>query len=187
MKTNNIFLRSIVSVMLIAFAFSCEKQAEPEPVSQEPEMPLLTHTGANTFGCYIDGELFVANEGPSVWSIPPVSGSFDEETRELKVQGARYLDSDIREFVIVLSHITNGLGDYGFDTYNGGVIGYRNHGGNSCDFYYGDSPGFGILNVIFLDETSNIISGTFSMTLINLNCPEKKEINITEGRFDFRY
>ena len=57
-------------------AFSCKKDP-PIPEPTEPVMPPLTHQGLNTFGCYIDGELFVANEGESVWSIPPVSGSFN--------------------------------------------------------------------------------------------------------------
>ena len=186
MKTNNNFLKSIVYLALVLFAFSCEKPPEPEPVSQEPVMPPLTHTGANTFGCYIDGELFVANEGPSVWSIPPVSGSFDEETRELKVQGTKY-DGESREYIYLFSNIDDSAGEYQFETYGGEALGYSGLYNDLCDYYYLDRPDLGRLNILYLNEETNIISGTFNIILSNTNCVESASMQIIDGRFDFRY
>ena len=75
-KTKLMKTQSLLLLTLAFLAFSCKKDP-PIPEPTEPVMPPLTHQGLNTFGCYIDGELFVANEGESVWSIPPVSGSFN--------------------------------------------------------------------------------------------------------------
>ena len=186
MKTNNNFLKSILYVTLVLFAFSCEKPPEPEPVSQEPVMPPLTHTGANTFGCYIDGELFVANEGPSVWSIPPVSGSFDEETGVLLLQGTRYDDKEFLDDIAIQVIGVTEIGDYRLYSEGAELKGYVTSGSENCDYYYNMSN-YGFVTVTFFDKTNNIISGNFSMELINLDCSEKKEMKITEGRFDFRY
>ncbi|MFT5821642.1 MAG: hypothetical protein ACI8ZM_002896 [Crocinitomix sp.] len=82
------FIRLITMAIVLLLIASCEKPIEAESLPQEPVMPALTHTGANTFGYYIDfasaeataeqcGELFVTNDGESVWSIPAVSSNFD--------------------------------------------------------------------------------------------------------------
>jgi hypothetical protein len=75
-NTQKIFIFTLAILCLTA----CKKDPPAEPEDPGITMPPATHTGANTFGCYIDGELFVANEGPTNWSIPPVSGSFNEVT-----------------------------------------------------------------------------------------------------------
>ena len=177
---------TVFSSILFIGLTSCKK--DPPVINQPtaPTLPALTHTGANTFGCYIDGELFVANDGESVWSIPAVSGSFDEETRELTIQGTRYSGDNIREFIVLLSDIIDNKGQYKFKTYEGDVVGYRNHGGDNCDYNYNPMIDE-YISITYLNETKNIISGTFSMTLINKDCPTKTTLKITDGRFDFHY
>ncbi len=186
MKTYNIFLRSIVFVVLIALAFSCEKPLEPEPVSQEPEMPPLTHTGANTFGCYIDGELFVANEGPSVWDIPAVSGSFDEAAKRLVLQGTRNNNDNLSDYLVILVNNIDEPGNYMFDIKFDHVKGYTQKSEESL-VYYHDIGNKGSCTITYIDELNNIISGTFNMILVNPEYAVSSSINITEGRFDFRY
>ncbi len=186
MKTNNNFLKSIVYLALVFFAFSCEKLPEPEPVTQEPVMPPLTHTGANTFGCYIDGELFVANEGASVWSIPAVSGSFDEGTKRLVLQGTRNNNDNLSDYMVILVNNIEEPGNYMFDIKFDHVKGYTQKSEESL-VYYHDIGNKGSCTITHLDESNNIISGIFNMILVNPDYDNRSSIIVTDGRFDFRY
>jgi len=173
--------------------FACKKDPPIDPEPTEPVMPPLTHQGLNTFGCYIDGELYVANEGDSYWSIPPVSGGFNENSKYLKLQGTRYINFETGESddLKMLAYITGGIGEYNFDfDEGGGTKGYMNWYGGKCRYYYREYPGFDIgkLTITHLDETENIISGTFYINLVNENCDKGDTLmKITDGRFDFRY
>ncbi|MFT5821643.1 MAG: hypothetical protein ACI8ZM_002897 [Crocinitomix sp.] len=197
MKTNNKFFKSIIYFTLVVLAFSFEKPPEPDPIPEEPVMPALTHTGANTFGCYIDftsaettgeqgSELFVANEGESVWSIPAISGSFDEDENILLLQGTRYLKGAYLDDIAIQVVDIDDEGDYRMFSEGAELKGYISSGSDNCHYYY-DITNYGSLNITFLDKTKNIISGTFSMILINPNCSENEILKITDGRFDFQY
>ncbi len=188
-KVQQLILFSTLFLLL----FSCKKNDPPE-TSNEPVLPPMTHEGLNTFGCYIDGELFVANDGESVWAIPPVSGSFNEETGLLKIQGTRYRygileEEDAPDDVRFRADIINKEGIYEFKIFEEKSLGYSSIFQDSvCDyFYFEDTPNLGELNIKYLDTEKNIIAGTFYMTLINPDCDGDTVMNITDGRFDFRY
>jgi len=57
------FIKTTVIVLFLSVsAFSCDLNKlfeKPEPT----ELPLETKTGENTFGCFVNGELFVAQRG----------------------------------------------------------------------------------------------------------------------------
>jgi hypothetical protein len=136
-------------------------------------MPPLTHQGLNTFGCYIDGQLFVAKGGDAYWDLPPVSGSFNEVTGQLNLLGKRYINLETNESddIIIYSKIKDGAGEYALE-YNddGGSVGYRNWFGGKCTYYY--------------RENTELDIGS----LINENCENGDTIlNISHGRFDFKY
>lgn len=189
MKMNPILFMFAFTLLLLA---SCEK----DPIPPDPStiiMPPLTHQGINTFGCYIDGELFVANRGSSFWDIPPLSGSFNEGTRQFNFQGSRYSDSDpdTSDYIQMRVIVSNGLNTYDFQ-YNedGKTSGYSGWYADKCNYYYREYPGFdmGKMTITHLDEEKNIISGTFYINLVNENCTEGDTImHITDGRFDYRY
>ncbi|MCC7452632.1 MAG: hypothetical protein IT222_00590 [Crocinitomix sp.] len=198
MKTK--ILLPILYVVLVLVA--CKKDP-PIPETTEPVMPPLTHQGLNTFGCYVDfpsagasgeqgGELFVANDGESVWDIPALSGSFNEFTRELVMQGRRYINTETgeRDDVIIRSLITDNIGVYNY-TYNKehGSQGYVNWKGMLCNYNYLEYADFdlGKITVTYLNETENIIAGTFYINLLNPSCEEDTIMKITDGRFDFNY
>ncbi|WP_027418124.1 hypothetical protein [Crocinitomix catalasitica] len=103
MKTLN-----IISFLLLIFAFGCKKDPPVEPKDKyDPNvMPPATHTGENTFGCYINGELFVGGGGTTSWDLPALSGSFDEEDRFLKIQGTRITPKeDKSEYIYIYYRI----------------------------------------------------------------------------------
>lgn len=53
LKIKQTLLISLEIVLIIIIIISCEKKSLPE------ELPPITITGENTFGCYINDELFV--------------------------------------------------------------------------------------------------------------------------------
>jgi len=182
MKTSKFTL-----LILPLLFFACKKDPPIDPEPSEPVMPPLTHQGLNTFGCYINGELFVAGGGDSYWDLPPVSGSFDETTKKLIIQGTRYSDVTIREFIVFIVNITVGIADYPLQVESENFEGYRINGSEtSCDYFHNPEDK-GICKVTYFDEDKNIIAGTFNMTLIDLDCEYDTIMKITDGRFDFKY
>jgi hypothetical protein len=185
-------LKLMPILISLLFLAACKKDPPIDPEPTEPVMPPLTHQGLNTFGCYINGELFVANEGESVWSIPPVSGSFNEGTRYLGLQGTRYRNSQLNDSYVyddvrLRAYIEFGVSVYDFEIFAGGINGYTAMLSGDCDYYYEDIPDLGQLTITYLNEEKNIISGTFYINLINTSCESDTLMKITDGRFDFHY
>jgi hypothetical protein len=135
----------------------------------------------------------VANEGESVWAIPPVSGSFDENTGDFIIQGTRYRygilpDGDASDDVRIFVEEITTTGEYNYKFLEDGTLGYGNlYEENVCDYYYFDTPNLGGITIMYLDKEKNIIAGTFYMTLSNPDCEYGKTMKITDGRFDFHY
>jgi len=187
-----IYALHFILLTTVTLFVSCEK----DPLPLDPSsiiMPPATQQGINTFGCYINGELFVASKGSSVWSIPPVSGSFNEVTRRFNFQGTRYSGSEksTSDYIQMSVDVLDGLNAYDFQYHEDGKSrGYTNWNADKCNYYYREYPGFdmGKLTITHLDETKNIISGTFYLNLVNENCDKGDTImHITDGRFDYRY
>ena len=177
----------LLPILFGALVLVACKKDPPPPDASTVIMPPLTHQGLNTFGCYVNGKLFVANEGESVWSLPPVSGDFDEEDGSFIIQGSRQYDT-LSDYIYILSDITAGVGEYDFKVNEDGILGYSGIIGPKCEYFYKDIPNLGKLTITHLDEEKNIISGSFYMNLINDDCEESDTLmKITDGRFDMRY
>ena len=183
----------LVLLSVVSLTISCEKPPIP-PDSSVIVMPPLTHQGIGTCGCYINGELFVANKGWTVWDFPPLSGSFNEFDGDLRLQASRYINEETGESdnIRIRADITEGEGvyDYRYNEEDGSLC-YRNWYGELCDYYYlPDMDDHGKLTITHLDEEKNIISGTFYINLSykSYHCEDGDSLmKITDGRFDFRY
>lgn len=163
---------------IIIFA-CCKDKNEPS------ELPPLTHSGKNTFGCYLDGEPFVAKTSFSIGGAVPVSGNFDESTKYLIFQGTKEHESGRLERVNIFVYVTNGADTYSMWANTSNYVGYTDYSNQNCEYFH-DQTNKGIVTITFLDETKNIISGIFEMTLINSNCTDSTMV-ISDGRFDFGY
>jgi hypothetical protein len=169
------------AVLLALCLNSCKK----DEVCDHPSLPCETHEGKNTFGCLIDGAPFVADVKFTVGGPVVVSGSFNEESKLLLIQGNRGNDNGSIDAVSFMSVVSNGVSVYNMTVTSSTFKGYLNFVGSSCEYYH-DQNNKGNLEITFIDLEKNIISGTFSMTLINSDCT-KSSLVITEGRFDFGY
>ncbi len=190
-------MKQTILLFLIVMLFSCSKN---EPSSPESKLPPETQTGANTFGCLIDGNLFLPRSG-NTSLVFPLSGArlfggypdvydyFELEIIDYKSNFGTSL------FFHMHNIVENGVGSYTIDASNGmtDIDGLDNNYIH-CDVFNAKTNTFqkyvsyensGIYTVSRLTVNTNntIISGTFSCRLRNINNPDE-EIKITQGRFD---
>lgn len=166
--------RTLLIVTVGMILNSCELM-KPKPLA----LPEATQTGENTFGCKVNGEIWVANGNSNYRSI--ASKSYNVETGGFEVFGNNTKDFEGITSVRVGCNNCFSVGMYtNFDMepeYFSGAIG---------DFKYGyghiDTNGTNKVEITRFDLENRIISGTFEYDLYNKENGQK--IKITEGRFD---
>lgn len=164
----------------------CER--DPDKNINPNVLPPATQVGANTGGCLVNGEVWVA-------STKGYSSPYEDDTtyRLENENGFRlgivlkYIKND-EDFILIglnqdeplkLNHeyILNGQEGFG----NGLVI--------FKDAYYSTSNEcIGKLTITHIDRKKQFISGTFEMEVIQVKPYDgNKKIKITKGRFDKKY
>lgn len=186
MKTQAFF--STLLLLLLLSACSLFDRDRPVP---EPQLPPLTNEGANTFGCRIDGEVWVARSNHILF--PKISGSFG--AKAFYVTGQQYDSKDsIKESISfrieeISKPDTFYLGDWqrDFPASNGGYTDFI----SGADYYtrgFGTGSYSGQVVITSMDTTPRAanrhIAGIFWFTASDT--VRQKTIEITEGRFDFR-
>lgn len=149
-----------------------------------PTLPLITQTGEQTFGCLINGEVFIPDTFGS--GRPNAFYQFVGGAYTLGISASRGGGSQLESFNIGGLDISpiqetnytllefesgNFFGEY----FLGGGIEFM--GSTSIDY-----PG--ILTITHFDEINGIISGTFQFTILD---DDNNQIKITNGRFDMLY
>lgn len=181
MKT---FVKNILPVLLLILFSSCNKQ-EPEP--EGPELPPLTHEGKNTFGCKINGEVWVAEVEPSIWNSDVQSYYNSQDSGRFSVQGNFEVESNVIEDVRLRAYNVFSTGSFELHAPEGNQKrGFDPGYPEDCTFYH-DYNNPGSLEITYFNTNSQIISGKFEMDLVNLDCSQDTVMHITEGRFDVRY
>jgi hypothetical protein len=177
------FLLCIFSLLSILF-YTCKKSGS------EPELPPVTQTGANTFGCRVNGNIWVP-----YWPI-------DQWTPGAAVLIHRIISLDSGSvaplFITILAgNVTDGqsffhIGQAGKDhiygpgnIYDSLLIQYflGSPGGEYFNLFYptGDT-GTHYFQITKFDTVKRIISGVFAFTLYS---DANDSVVVTEGRFDF--
>jgi len=170
-------------ILALAMLFSCKKELS--------ELPPATQTGANTFGCKVDGQFWV----PAGFGIVPTAAILEARRSadgELYIN-ARNFSSSPREteFEFYIKGVT-AAGNYLLNTttgYPGRAVnyGYYVHRRFTPDNEWITSADYtGSVTITKIDTVSHFVSGRFSFNAINLyNSP--KPLAVTEGRFDIRW
>ncbi len=138
-------------------------------------------TGANTFGCLVNGEVWRPYiENGNFWDSP-IYAKHDRGwvgCDQLFVSGTRDLSTNEIIFQSMSVNVwCPKLGDNEISFSKGR---FRDQEG--CGRYYLDTLSPHTLIVTKLDIVNNIASGTFEFTAINDGCQDT--LRITEGRFD---
>ncbi|TAE43334.1 MAG: hypothetical protein EAZ51_01875 [Sphingobacteriales bacterium] len=160
---------------LLMLAASCKKEKSKNPID---DLPPATQTGANTFGCLINGEIWKPKGGlldrTLDLSYDPgyMGGTFNVLANRLISQG-------VKESITIGSYNIKSTGSYVISE-DKVIIYYSN---SKCTYLGSekDNVQTGTLTISRLDLQAKIISGTFNFKLEKTGCPT---IIATEGRFD---
>ncbi|TGE21261.1 hypothetical protein E5K00_13280 [Hymenobacter aquaticus] len=170
------------ALLLLTQCSKC-KQDDPSPESQ---LPPATQTGANTFGCLVNGQVYLpsGNNGTANYAVLYEPG-FQGGT--LQIYTYRYPEPKVAKTQEV------SLGGINIDHIGAYELGLNKDVGASfiddhklrpCNEYRSDQSTVysrGSLTITRLDLTAGIISGTFAFTLAQPGCDT---IKVTQGRFD---
>ncbi|MDQ3072996.1 MAG: DUF6252 family protein [Bacteroidota bacterium] len=165
------YLFTLISLLLLAGG--CKK---PDDKPEEPVLPPATQTGAYTFGCRVNGEVWVAKT--KTLQLPLV---VQYHAGELHIRARRYNNEADTEIDLTYFGGITGPGEY--------VIRTRFNAGKESQeaTYYGtqdynaDTSGSGLLTITRLDTAAEIISGTFYFDAYS---SKGDAVHLTDGRFD---
>lgn len=178
------YLLLIYASVLLLGAASCGKKPDPaEPVAPIDQLPPYTETGAQTFGCLIDGEAFLPKRDPSI-QISPLACEYQY------VSGVQYfiltsLNGDSKTGIIIntttyasLEEKVYQLGDFYSDSLSGRYIEYP----PINEFLIREPLQKGELHIRHFDLEHQIVSGTFWFDAVDTLTG--KVVQVREGRFD---
>ena len=174
-------------LLLAALLGLCQcKHTDPAPPKPEDQLPPATQTGANTFGCLLNGQPWLPTYGLTGLTGPfRVSYDPGYSGGSLQIRVHRIVSGlpDGQDFIIGGAPISK-EGNYVIgNTAPCGVYYSTGLQSGPCQEYY-NAPGLtmhGQLTITHLDMTKGIISGTFTFTLAQPGCDTLK---VTQGRFD---
>lgn len=170
------------AVILLTGCSWFQKMEEPKPIFTPPvvtELPPETQTGANTFGCYINGQPWMPY-GLNALSVGIADDSLLFINAKRKYSG--HYTSLSFEFLNFES--SNSLYPLAFNPTEAAVT-YSDLSSNSNPKVYTVQTGSeGLLTITRLDTVERIMSGRFHFTATD---GAGDTVRITDGRFDSRY
>ena len=166
----------LIPLALCALLLGCQKK------DPESSLPAETQTGANTFGCLVNGQAWLpgGNDGAAnydvVYDPTYAQGTLSVAAYRLTGNGA---DKQILGFG---SDSLRATGTYRLRTsgrHQGDFINRL----TKCSYYSGDKGTYcqGNFTITRLDYAAGVVSGTFAFTLAKPGCDT---IKVTQGRFD---
>jgi hypothetical protein len=169
---------------IVLCSSQCKKTNTTEPADQ---LPPATQIGANTFGCLVNGKVYIPKGYSGNGSSNPVKiYEFGFNGRPyLDFKGYQIVNSEYKGFAFIgfsnLDHLGNytNPADFNFSFGWTDVIG-------TCGTVAFDTTikkwGSGIITR--LDVPNRIVSGTFNCKFKTLQCDT---VFITDGRFDIKF
>lgn len=165
MKPQKPTLMLLALCFLLCAGMKCKK----EVTIYVPKLPAETQTGAKTFGCLVDGKIYVPQGGSSP-SRHAISTSIQFAILNLKT------DNGVDGINLSTAYL-NDIGDYDLalnSSHANYTIGSNNY---ICTQ--------GTLTITRYDKVNRIISGRFFFTA--KDDATGKTVNITDGRFDVTF
>lgn len=185
----------IIGLLTCFFTISCSRNSNADDSAQNynPQLPASTTSGANTFGCKINGIVMVPRN--SIGYIPPGSnhypfGYYRGTNYEYEGLGGGDLRPETNRGSISIyfqntNNLPTELGKH--KIYNGILHNGYNQNYNDNIFITINSKDYisieGHGEIFILKSDANIIAGTFNCRAKNIN-DANDIIEISEGRFD---
>lgn len=191
--SNLMKMKKIFYILPIALLFVACKDDEPVETVEPDVMPAATTVGANTFGCNVDGKLWVAKNADTDSAEVVVDGTYDKGTGDFYLTAVRQdLSHNNFERIKIYGSGIFQTPDlpltYIMTVEHNKVYGYLdfNPAAGGCGHYYHNPSAPGALTITKVDTIAQIVSGSFQMDLINNDC-DPSGISITDGVFDLNY
>ena len=179
----------LYAAILLCFCFAQCKKTKDIPKTELEKLPPITQTGANTFGCLVDGVAWLPNGtkpqngGPNiqVYVDPTFQGG------AFYITGHKYQTPS--ELISIGSGNCTNFGLFNLiNNVNAASYSKTILGSTAC-FLSSDDFGtfkYGFLNITRYDLASNVFSGTFEFKLYNSQSLCGDTIRVTNGRFDVK-
>lgn len=182
-------IKIILPILLILFS-GCKK--DNSNLDNVDQLPPATQTGANTFGCLINGKVWVpkgfdGNFVNSRINIDPGYMDGDLTIRTYRIEGDFIYD------IAIASDSIKNIENYPMGKFQRAKfviqkskrdlsINYCLANGNTI----AETSVIGYIKVTRYDLTNRIFSGEFEFTFSNNDCGIGNPISITNGRFDYK-
>lgn len=180
-------MKKIFLLLITTIVFSCCTKSDT-PFTTTDQLPPETHTGANTVGCLINGQVFL----PKAEGINPEVNCFYQLVDGQYFFTMAFKDlrgTDVKTVSVQSSRINLQVGqNYILDKNPTENLDYTGCGGtyrqSTSNKFYTNTLKTGELKITKLDPSNSIISGTFWFDAIN---SVGEIVEIRQGRFDWRY
>ena len=170
------------ALLLLTQCSKCKN--DPAPNDPASQLPPATQTGANTFGCLVNGQPYTpkGNTGASNFGV-----TYDPSFRggAIVIETYRVEGGGLTKFLSIDATPVNTSGNYSLNLSTGlGEVLYSSGGPSPCGFMY-DSRDVtyrkATLIITRFDVNGRVIAGTFDAIIARTGCDTLK---ITQGRFD---
>ena len=166
---------SLTILLIFFFVIGCKK-----------DLPIETQSGTDTFGCYVNGKLFIPKGSPFAGPILKAQYSIQNNKPIFSIS-ATMADGENRHAVsIVGDSIKLAVGTYAIATPKAGsVSGHYNFPDPLAPqgSYTSTNIQAGQLTIKHYDSIKYVISGTFYFDAVNNN---GQKVEVREGRFDVK-
>ncbi|MEZ4919125.1 MAG: hypothetical protein R2792_08465 [Saprospiraceae bacterium] len=186
-KINTVLLFSAVLLLCIPSCIKDPILVIPPTTDNKDTLPPITHTGANTFGCYVNGELWVAQVPPGSVTIHDIIPYYYESDASGNLIISCYsVDQNRDEWMSIVCKNSNFSTQEFCSIENSVSARYKKSSGERylSDYFTLDTN---CITITYIDTVENIISGLFEFTVYNDTLNPNDKVRITDGRFDVRY
>lgn len=196
-------MKTTILILSVLFTTLTSCNSNNNETGYSPTLPVITTTGANTFGCYIDGKLLLPRNGDGTFNATSpgamffVSGNVPTDYKSSLIIND-YKSGNAGFLQLNIENTQNGVGEYLIKESNcqewvsgnppptiNLMCKWKDEQTGEIN-YYCSIEDIGTLNILRYDYTNGILSATFSCSVVNYYNPNDI-IEITEGRFDITW
>jgi hypothetical protein len=163
--------------LFVLILTSCTGCEEPDPTVLHAE----TQTGKNTFGCYVNNELYVGGFS-NLMGPKPLEAIYNKTVQKLKIISIGRIEDKYQQIINI--EVSSPVVDSTLKITQGNFESQDIHQYKLYSFYNS-----GEIYFTKLDTVSKIVSGRFSFIGKNLDLelkPGTDSIIVTNGRFDLK-
>lgn len=190
-------MKNLLFILIAFLLIGCRDSSD----DNSPKLPPETQTGANTFGCLVDGRLFYPRDGTfdimGNNKAVRYAGSASSTYQYDEIYVANFKDGKPINYMYFHIHDlpTKGVGEYVWkeSNFNKGIDGLMQNYlyVRAYDYttstwkWYTSYENSGKIIITRYDITNRIVSGTYSGKLRTAD--GKETIEVTQGRFDINW